>query len=91
MTPTLEWWYNCCVREVQLSPEINHLYLFHQPMPLYRQFDQLNVAILNASLIPNGAHRMAEILTKRHKLAIEKKIGAKLNICLLYTSDAADE
>jgi len=46
----------------------------------YRQFDQLNVAILNASLKPNGAHRMAEMLTKRHKLAIEKKIGAKLNI-----------
>ena len=46
----------------------------------YRQFDQLNVAILNASLNPNGAHRMAEMLTKRHKLAIEKKIGAKLNI-----------
>ena len=46
----------------------------------YRQFDQLNVAILNASLKPNGAHRMAEMLTKRHKLSIEKKIGAKLNI-----------
>ena len=46
----------------------------------YRQFDQLNVAILNASLKPNGAHRMAEMLTKRHKLAIEKKIGAKFNI-----------
>ena len=46
----------------------------------YRQFEQLNVAILNASLKPNGAHRMAEMLTKRHKLAIEKKIGAKLNI-----------
>jgi len=46
----------------------------------YRQFDHLNVAILNASLKPNGAHRMAEMLTKRHKLAIEKKIGAKLNI-----------
>ena len=46
----------------------------------YRQFDQLNVAILNASLKPNGAHRMAEMLTKRHKLTIEKKIGAKLNI-----------
>tara|TARA_B100000686_G_scaffold175520_1_gene182515 strand:- start:96 stop:602 length:507 start_codon:yes stop_codon:yes gene_type:complete len=46
----------------------------------YRQFDQLNVAILNASLKPNGAHRMAEILTKRHKLTIEKKIGAKFNI-----------
>jgi len=46
----------------------------------FRQFDQLNVAILNASLKPNGAHRMAEMLTKRHKLAIEKKIGAKLNI-----------
>ena len=46
----------------------------------YRQFDQLNVAILNASLKSNGAHRMAEMLTKRHKLAIEKKIGAKLNI-----------
>ncbi len=46
----------------------------------YRNFDQLNVAILNASLKPNGAHRMAEMLTKRHKLAIEKKMGAKLNI-----------
>ena len=46
----------------------------------YRQFDQLNVAILNASLKHNGAHRMAEMLTKRHKLAIEKKMGAKLNI-----------
>ena len=46
----------------------------------YRQFDQLNVAILNASLKPNGAHRMAEMLSKRHKLAIEKKMGAKLNI-----------
>jgi len=46
----------------------------------YRQFDQLKVAILNASLKPNGAHRMAEMLTKRHKLSIEKKIGAKLNI-----------
>ena len=46
----------------------------------YRQFDHLNVAILNASLKPNGAHRMAEMLTKRHKLAIEKKIGAKFNI-----------
>jgi hypothetical protein len=46
----------------------------------YRQFDQLNVAILNASLKPNGAHRMAEMLTKRHKLTIEKKIGAKFNI-----------
>ena len=46
----------------------------------YRQFDQLNVAILNASLKPNGAHRMAEMLTKRHKLSIEKKIGAKFNI-----------
>ena len=46
----------------------------------YRQFDQLNVTILNASLKPNGAHRMAEMLTKRHKLAIEKKIGAKFNI-----------
>ena len=49
-------------------------------MMSYRQFDQLNVAILNASLKPSGAHRMAEMLTKRHKLAIEKKIGAKLNI-----------
>ncbi len=46
----------------------------------YRQFDQLNVAILNASQKPNGAHRMAEMLTKRHKLTIEKKIGAKFNI-----------
>ncbi len=46
----------------------------------YRQFEQLNVAILNASLKPNGAHRMAEMLSKRHKLAIEKKMGAKLNI-----------
>ena len=46
----------------------------------YRQFDNLNVAILNASLKPNGAHRMAEMLTKRHKLTIEKKIGAKFNI-----------
>ena len=46
----------------------------------YRKFDQLNVTILNASLNPNGAHRMAEMLTKRHKLTIEKKIGAKLNI-----------
>jgi len=46
----------------------------------YRQFDQLNVAILNASLKPNGAHRMAEMLSKKHKRAIEKKIGAKLNI-----------
>ena len=46
----------------------------------YRQFDQLNVAILNASLKPNGAHRMAEMLTKRHKLKIEKKIGARFNI-----------
>ena len=44
----------------------------------YRQFDQLNVAILNASLKPNGAHRMAEMLTKRHKLAIEKKWGLSL-------------
>tara|TARA_B100000945_G_scaffold84732_1_gene65666 strand:- start:1234 stop:2178 length:945 start_codon:yes stop_codon:yes gene_type:complete len=46
----------------------------------YRQFDQLNVAILNASQKQNGAHRMAEMLTKRHKLSIEKKIGAKFNI-----------
>ena len=46
----------------------------------YRQFEELNVAILNASLKPNGAHRMAEMLTKRHKLTIEKKIGAKFNI-----------
>jgi len=46
----------------------------------YRQFDQLNVAILNASLKPNGAHRMAEMLTKRHKISIENKMGAKLNI-----------
>ena len=46
----------------------------------YRQFDQLNVAILNASLKHNGTHRMAEMLTKRHKVTIEKKMGAKLNI-----------
>ena len=46
----------------------------------YRQFDQLNVTILNASLKQNGAHRMAEMLTKRHKVTIDKKIGAKLNI-----------
>ena len=46
----------------------------------YRQFDQLNVTILNASLKHNGAHRMAEMLTKRHKVTIEKKMGAKLNI-----------
>ena len=46
----------------------------------YRQFDQLNVTILNASLKQNGAHRMAEMLTKRHKVTIEKKMGAKLNI-----------
>ena len=46
----------------------------------YRQFDQLNVTILNASLKHNSAHRMAEMLTKRHKVTIEKKMGAKLNI-----------
>ncbi len=46
----------------------------------YRQFDQLKVTILNASLKHNGAHRMAEMLTKRHKVTIEKKMGAKLNI-----------
>ena len=49
-------------------------------MMSYRQFDQLNVAILNASLKKNGAHLMAEMLTKRHKLAIEKKLGAQINI-----------
>ena len=46
----------------------------------YRQFDQLNVTILNASLKHNGAHRMAEMLTKRHKVTIDKKMGANLNI-----------
>ena len=46
----------------------------------YRQFDKLNVTILNASQKPNGAHRLAEMLSKRHRITIEKKMGAKLNI-----------
>ena len=56
----------------------------------YRQFDQLNVTILNASLKHNGAHRMAEMLTKRHKVTIEKKMGAKLNT-VSYTHLRAHE
>jgi hypothetical protein len=46
----------------------------------YRQFDQLNVAILNASPKRNGAQRMAAMLSKRHKRDIEKRMGMKLKI-----------
>ncbi|MED5240602.1 MAG: LytR C-terminal domain-containing protein, partial [SAR324 cluster bacterium] len=46
----------------------------------YRQFDQLNVAVLNASPNPGAAQRFAVMLDRMQKRTIEKRMGMKLNI-----------
>jgi hypothetical protein len=46
----------------------------------YRQFDQLNVAVLNASPNPRAAQRFAVMLDRMQKRTIEKRMGMKLNI-----------
>ncbi len=46
----------------------------------YRHFDQLNVAVLNASPHLDSAHKLAVMLDRRQKRTIEKRMGMKLNI-----------
>ena len=46
----------------------------------YRHFDQLNVAVLNASPILGAAQSFAVILNREQKMTIEKRMGMKLNI-----------
>ena len=46
----------------------------------FRHFDQLNVAILNASPYLGGAQRLAVILDRQQKRMIEKRMGMKLKI-----------
>ena len=46
----------------------------------YRHFDQLNIAILNASPKIGVAHSFAVMLDRMQKLKIEKRMGMKLNV-----------
>jgi len=46
----------------------------------FRHFDQLNVAILNASPHLGGAQRLAVMLDRQQKRMIEKRMGMKLKI-----------
>ena len=46
----------------------------------YRQFDQLNVAVLNASPKTGAAQSFAVMLDRKQKRTIEKRTGMKLNI-----------
>jgi hypothetical protein len=46
----------------------------------YRHFDQLNVAVLNASPKLGAAQSFAAMLDRKQKRTIEKRMGMKLNI-----------
>ena len=46
----------------------------------YRHFDQLNVAVLNASTNAGAAQSFAVMLDRKQKRTIEKRMGMKLNI-----------
>jgi len=46
----------------------------------YRHFDQLNVAVLNASPNVGAAQSFAVMLDRKQKRTIEKRMGMKLNI-----------
>jgi len=46
----------------------------------YRRVDQLNLTILNASLHPDSAQRLAVLLDRQQKRTIEQRIGMKLKI-----------
>jgi hypothetical protein len=56
--------------------------LLHPVTPLmsFRHFDQLNVAVLNASPNQGAAQSFAVMLDRKQKRTIEKRMGMKLNI-----------
>ena len=73
------------VVEAKVVPPKNNLreaMLLHPVTALmsFRHFDQLNVAILNASPHLGGARRLAVILDRQQKRMIEKRMGMKLKI-----------
>jgi len=67
-----------------LPPKVNlrEAMLLHPVTALmsFRHFDQLNVAILNASPHLGGAQRLAMMLNHQKKRLIEKRMGMKLKI-----------
>ena len=73
------------VVEAKVVPPKNNLreaMLLHPVTALmsFRHFDQLNVAILNASPHLGGAQRLAVMLDRQQKRMIEKRMGMKLKI-----------
>ena len=73
------------VVEAKVVPPKNNLreaMLLHPVTALmsFRHFDQLNVAILNASPHLGGAQRLAVMLDRQQKGMIEKRMGMKLKI-----------
>ncbi len=73
------------VVEVKVVPPKNNLrvaMLLHPVTALmsFRHFDQLNVAILNASPHLGAAQRLAVMLDHQQKRMIEKRMGMKLKI-----------
>ena len=73
------------VVEAKVVPPKNNLreaMLLHPVTALmsFRDFSQLNVAILNASPHLGGAQRLAVMLDRQQKRMIEKRMGMKLKI-----------
>jgi len=67
---------------VQSKNNLREAMLLHPVTALmsFRHFDQLNVAILNASPHLGGARRLAMMLGLQQKRMIEKRMGMKLKI-----------
>ncbi len=71
--------------EAKLEPSViskREAILLHPVTALmsYRHFDQLNVAVLNASPKLGAAQRLAVMLDRRQKKILEKRMGMKLKI-----------